>query len=78
MENQNQENKEKIKAAIFSFVLTFCAALATKLLTMLLSHDSIDSIINYLAEHYSFWFQILAGSGAAAFVTRHFIGAKTK
>lgn len=74
MEKKEDDAKEKLKAMIASFVLTFIAALATKLVTMILANDSVDAVILYISKQYSFWFQLIVGSGTAAFVVRHFIG----
>jgi hypothetical protein len=43
---------------------------------MLLARPEIDSVLIYLSEQHSFWFQLLGASGAAAFVTKHFVARK--
>ena len=71
-------NREKLKATIASFALTFVVALSTKLVTLMLARPEIDSLIIYMSDQYSFWFQLVFGSGTAAFITRHFVSRSSK
>ena len=74
--NQPGGRKEQIKSMIVSFAITAAVAFATKVITMLLARPEIDSVLIYLSEQHSFWFQLLGASGAAAFVTKHFVARK--
>lgn len=71
--DERSAKKEQLKATIVSFALTFAVALATKVITLILARPEIDNYLLFLSEQYSFWFQLVFGSGTAAFITRHFV-----
>lgn len=70
----NNDNKEKLKAMLVSFIATFITGLGIKLIMLLFATPQVDTAIGQLAEAQSFWVQLFGGSGAAAAVTHYFAG----
>ena len=66
-QQSNDETREKLKKAIVGFATTALIALVTKIVVLAVDSDAGTSAINYLADEFSFWIQLVAAAASGGY-----------